>query len=200
MACVVRSVLVVDADHLQSPWIPETKSVDGVAYCRVNKWERGFVRFATAKSLKEDQNANVQFIDELIRLRNNTCDALFRSFQQPAQEDQHESDGQVSKKRRQAYVRKARSSDGCFLPESATMVLPDVTQCDGEVIRGFERKVFFEGVRTSNLYIEMNADVMNYIYRGVSCCATKGRAKKKHLPHSPSTHTSTSQPHACEDD
>jgi hypothetical protein len=191
---------VVDADHLQSPWIPDTKVVDGVAYCRVNKWDRGFVRFATAKTLKEHQNANVQFVDELIRLRNNACDALFRSNQQPAQTEQHEADGQVSKKRRQAYVRKARSSDGCFLPASMTMVLPDVARHDGEVLRGFECKVLFEGIRTSNLYIEMNADVMNYIYCGVSCCGTKGRAKKKGRPHQPSNHTPTSEPHTSGDE
>jgi hypothetical protein len=175
MSCTVRVQYVVEAPHLQSYWAPSTKVIDDVVYAKLNKWDRGFVRFTKSKALDfsrlQEHSANVAVLDELCRLRNIACDAAFHSLGTESVDD--------APKKTKKYVRKARASDGCFLPSFVEVLLPDIVGRDGNTTSGFQVKVLVEGIRTSNLFIEMTSEVMSYIHTAVINSDTKGRHWRK---------------------
>lgn len=177
MSIVVRTVHAVDAPHLPSPWTPKTKTVDGVVFCRLSKWDRGLIRFAKGEALdfrrKADQTSNLAIMDDLCKLRNTACDVEFKNIGAEG------SPGDGARKPKK-YVRKARRADAHILPSSVVVTLPTMVLLSGDVIEGFDIRVLAEGVRTSEVYVEMTSEVMTYIWEVVQKSSTRGRHRQKH--------------------
>ena len=175
MSIEVRSVFAVDAPHLTSPWLPKTKTVDGVTYCRLQKWDRGLIRFAKGEALdfrnKAGQSFNIALMDDLCRLRNTACDSEFKRIG-----NQGSADDGVKKPK---YTRKARRTDEQILPSSVVVTLPTVVLPDGAVIDGFDVRALVEGIRTSEIYLEMTTETMTYIWEVVQKSQSRGRHWRK---------------------
>jgi hypothetical protein len=176
MSIEVKSVFAVDAPHLTSPWLPKTKTVDGVTYCRLHKWDRGLIRFAKGEALdfrnSSGQSFNIALLDDLCRLRNVACDSEFKRIgDQGAAED--------GAKKPKKYTRKARKTDEQILPSSVVVTLPTVALPDGAVVDGFDVRALVEGIRTSEIYLEMTTETLTNIWEVVQKSQTRGRHWRK---------------------
>jgi hypothetical protein len=178
MSIEVQTVLAVSAPHLTSPWVPRTKVVDGLVYCRLHKWDRGLIKFAKNVALDFRKNScrefNISLMDDLCKLRNIACDKALRDLRL-----QSDDGGADNIKKQKKYIRKARQSDQEILPNSVDITLPTIVLQDGGVIEGFSVRVLSDGIRTSELYMEMNSEVMNYIWEVVQKSHTTGRHWRK---------------------
>ena len=176
MSIEVKSVFAVDAPHLTSPWLPKTKTVDGVTYCRLQKWDRGLIRFAKGEALdfrnSNGQSFNIAIMDDLCRLRNIACDIEFKRIG-----DQGSAEDGAKKPKK--YTRKARRTDKQILPSSVAVTLPTVVLPDGAVIEGFDVRVLVEGIRTSEIYLEMTTEPLTYIREVVQKSQSRGRHWRK---------------------
>lgn len=178
MACIVRQRYAVEAAHLSHPWFPETKTVDDQEFVRLNEWDRGLVRFATEKSLDfRKETKNIGLIDELCSRRNAACDQKYREICLP--EDEENPEERRSNRKGRRYIRKAKASDLAFLPNKVSIRLPDATSEDGPSLEGFECYLLSEGIRTSNVYIELTSRNLDYIRSYVSLTGSQGRRWKK---------------------
>ena len=69
----------------KKPWIPQTKIVEGKKFICISKWDAGFVKFATGKSMerrasKPNNTGNFDILDEIKRLRLESCNAKVQSL------------------------------------------------------------------------------------------------------------------------
>lgn len=168
---------------MKSPWIPETRTVGNKTYVRLCKWDRGFVRYVTARGLNfadKSTFANAEFFDELCSLRNQKCDSEFRKA---VQDDEQGADGvdknhnTNNKRQRKTYIRKARASDDVILPASFEIMLPALPGYEGE----HKCMMLIDGIRTSTLYVELNSFNLEYIRAGMQQSKlgrSRGRASR----------------------
>ena len=179
MSCTIKSCFIIEADHMSRPWILDTKEANEKTFVRLNKWDYGLVRFATNKTLNfkkgTHETLNMNIMDRLCQLRNAACDKLFvEHTQQPLE------DGSKGKKRK--YVRVAKASDLVFLPEAIQIDLPSVKGDDGRIIDGHSTWALSEGLRTSNLYLELSDENVAYIRNCTVHSTLRGRHWRKPNP------------------
>jgi len=176
----VVSRLVVEWGEDGHTWCPETKELGGVHYCTLQKWDRKFIRFAkdAALDLQKCPDYNIGIVDELCRLRNHACD---KALAEMAAES-----GGGEKKRKSGYQRKANVGDLTFLPSHVEIIMPTITLDDGSSVGGFPVSVLSEGIRSATLFIDMRADVLEYIRHATAHRTTPGRCWKKKIRSNPS--------------
>lgn len=170
----IVSRLVVEFGDDGHTWCPEVKELGGVHYCKLQKWDRKFIRFAkdAALDLGNCTDYNIGIVDDLCRLRNHACDSALAALSVEGGEG-------VAKKRKPKYQRKANVGDLTFLPLQVEITMPTLALADGSSIGGFPVKVLSEGLRSSTLFIDLQAEVLEYI-RDVTSHGTKqGRCWRK---------------------
>ena len=179
MSCAIRSCYFLEAPHLQKPWFLDTKEVSNKVLVRLNKWDYGLVRFACNRTLNFKKGthelSNTHIMDKLCQLRNVACDKLFMDH---AQQDSEE--GKKGKKRK--YCRVAKASDLVLLPEMFELDLPAIKVNDGRIIDGHITYALTEGVRSSNVYVELTTENMNYIHDCAANSTARGRHRRKADP------------------
>lgn len=168
MSVRIVNRLVVEWDDDRS-WIPEVRDVAGMSFCRLQKWDRKFIMFAkgAALDLGRCRDSNIGVMDELRRLRNTACDQVLADM------NDHQS---KTKKKRQ---RKANSGDLLILPTYIEIMLPTMTLSDGSDVGGFAVNALTEGVRSASVFIEMRADVLEYIRNVTFHTTVPGRSWNK---------------------
>lgn len=161
---------------MQKPWFLDTKEVSNKVLVRLNKWDYGLVRFALNRTLNFKKGthefSNMHIMDKLCQLRNTACD---RMFMEHTQQDNEE--GKKGKKRK--YCRVAKASDLVLLPEMFELDLPAIKVDDGRIIDGHTTYALTEGVRSSNVYIELTTENMNYIRDCAANSTSRGRHRRK---------------------
>ena len=161
------------------PWVPETKEVDDRVFIRLHKWDRGLYRFAIGRSLCfKGDHENIGLVDDLCVRRNRACDELYRQLREE-EDDVGDAAGPSNKKPRKGYIRKSRASDCAFLPKTVTIKLPDAQHDDGRVLHGHECLFLTDGIRTSNVFVELTVENLDYIHQFVSLSGNRGRSRKK---------------------
>jgi hypothetical protein len=173
MSVKISQRLVVEYDQ-NGHWVPEVRDVGGIAFCRLQKWDRHFIRFAKASALNlaKASESNIGIVDVLRRLRNASCDKALSELDGGGNHD-----GSGGRKKRK-YQRKANSQDILVLPAHLEITLPDVIVADG-VVAGFTVKVLAEGVRSTTLYIEITPEVLEYIRTVTLHSSISGRSWRK---------------------
>jgi hypothetical protein len=157
---------VIRADHMKTPWIPETRLVGQRSFVKLCKWDRGFVRFITSKGLNfadKSTFANAEFLDELCSLRNQKRDQELRRV---TIEDADGNDAPDKKRQRRAYIRKARVSDDAILPATFEIEFPALP-CKRFGEGSHTCLVLIDGIRTSTLFIELTLFNLEYIRAGI---------------------------------
>jgi hypothetical protein len=181
MSCAIKQCYVVEAPHLSKPWVLETEDVQGKTFVRLNKWDYGFCRFSSHRSLNfkkgTHEDVNLGIVDRLIQLRNLATDKLFAETTQPDEEG--------PKKKKRAYVRVAKAADLVFLPEIVDIDLPSMKTDTSEVIDGYRTQALTKGVRTSTLYLELSVKNLEYIHNCAVQTRTRGRHHRKQPPGQP---------------
>lgn len=169
----VVSRLVVEWDD-GNFWCPEVKELGGVHYCKLLKWDRKFIRFAkdAALDLGKCNDYNIGIFDDLCRLRNHACDSALAAMSADA-------DDKAGGKRKSKYQRKANVGDLTFLPSHVEITMPTIILADGSSVGGFPVSVLSDGLRSATLFIDMRADVLDYIRHATSHRTTPGRCWKK---------------------
>jgi hypothetical protein len=161
---------------MSQPWLPETKAHEDQVFIRLNKWDRGLIRFATGVTLKfKGDHVNLRLIDEICSRRNHACDQLYREIRLQEQEGSNSP----NRKGRKVYIRKSKASDCTFLDKTVQVRLPDAEGEDGQIVQGHDCTLLTDGIRTSTVYMEMTEANLNYIYQYVSVSACKGRSWRK---------------------
>ena len=157
-------------------WCPKQKVVDEQRFFQLNKWDRGFIRWVTGRSLdlrasskeKETGSVNCSYGDEVVQRRQDACDDALEMALQP--QDGEPDDEPPTKKKK--VRRKARDADGHLCPEILPIKLPEV---DGNEL---EVKVLFEGAQTSAVWIEMELTAMAHLKTGIVNSNKKERKSK----------------------
>ena len=159
-------------------WVPEVQNVGGINFCKIQKWDRKFIRFAKASALNlaKAAESNIGIVDELCNLRNLACDQALIDLDQV-------SDGSAGGPlpRRRVRHRKASNNDILVLPSYVDISLPDIILPNG-VMAGFTAKVLAEGVRSTTLFIEMSIEVLEYIRSAALHSPSSGRCWRKKNP------------------
>jgi hypothetical protein len=171
---------IVRAPHLKKPWLPEFKVVQGIAFVKLSKWDRGFVRYLTARALDlgdKHTYANFAFFDELCSRRDIAFDEALQNIAQQAEADAQEA-GQPSRpaKRPRRNMR-ARHSDAAVLPAMAAIDVPNFPLCSRDDIPD-RINVLIDGLRTRTLFAQLEVGVLECIREG---CATSslGRGRRR---------------------
>lgn len=177
--CEVTLKHVVSAPHLKHVWVPDCKVVENIAFVKLNKWDRGFVRFIHNHGLnfgKRETFANSEFFDTLCRRRNDVFD---KARQELVEEEERaeEGDNHHSKKRRVFKV-KARAADEGILPAFLQIDLPPLDEGHEFGVGPHRANVILEGLRTQTIYIELTAVILEYIRFGVRQ-SELGRCRRK---------------------
>ena len=177
----VVSRLVVEWGEDGNSWCPETKEIGGVHYCKLQKWDRKFIRFAkdAALDLHKCPDYNIGIVDDLCRLRNHACDKALAEMSVEG--------GGVEKKRKSGYQRKANVGDLTFLPAQVEIMMPSIILDDGSSVGGFPVSVLAEGISSATLFIDTQADVLEYIRHATANRTTPGRCWKKKSRSNPSS-------------
>ena len=152
-------------------WAPTQVTVDDVIYFQFGKWDRGFVKWVTGKSLdlrkdKTAGSADCRFLDQLIARRQTACDDALDAA---LHHDDDES-SQVKKRRR-----RAKSSDDHLVPKVLNMSLPPVPEEDlpEKLVR-----ILFDGAGTASIYMEMHQDILYHLKKGIQHSSKSERRKK----------------------
>ena len=163
---------VLRAQHLKSPWVLDTETVDDRTYVRLFKWSRDFVRFISGRSLDFGDKTtfgNLKFFDTLLRLRNNACDSALDDVLDEARRDGDEINGNnANVKKRRKVNRKARPSDAAVLPAAVSMSLPTLDISHPPTVY-----ILTSAVRSRELVIELSPEILDYIRHG--CLKSEGR-------------------------
>ncbi|CAE8589899.1 unnamed protein product [Polarella glacialis] len=166
MAVIVSKRFVIEAPHMNQPWVPEVKEIEDMVFVKVHKWDRHFIKFVSSKVLNvaRQNPANVAFVDELMKLRNCACDvALIAAMGSPEDEE-------APKKKQR--IRKANEGDGIPLPAWVTIECSDLI---GTSEGNRSMKVLVEGIRTSAIWVELLPMNLDYIRRAILTSEARGR-------------------------
>ena len=157
----------------KKPWIPQTKIVEGKKFICISKWDAGFVKFATGKSMerrasKPNNTGNFDILDEIKRLRLESCNAKVQSLIAEASVDLPEE----PKAKKQKQQHKARDSDYVIGGTWISVALPPK---DG--VPGHTMDVLWS-VTSPVVWMEYTIENLQYLKTIVqSPDASKGRAR-----------------------
>ena len=168
-----RTVDAVYFAQGKKPWIPQTKIVEGKKFICISKWDAGFVKFATGKSMerrasKPNNTGNFDILDEIKRLRLESCNAKVQSLIAEASVDLP----QEPKAMKQKQQHKARDSDYVLGGIWISVPLPPK---DG--VPGHTMNVLWS-VTSPVIWMEYTIENLQYLKTIVqSPDASKGRAR-----------------------
>ena len=152
-------------------WALTQVTVDDVIYFQFGKWDRGFVKWVTGKSLdlrkdKTAGSADCSFLDQLIARRQTACDDALDA----ALHHDDDDSSQVKKRRR-----RAKSCDDHLVPKVLNMSLPPVPEEDlpEKLVR-----ILFDGAGTASIYMEMHQDILYHLKKGIQHSSKSERRKK----------------------
>lgn len=152
-------------------WTPDQKMHQDRPWFLLGKWDRHFVKFMTGKALdlrrdREGASVNSSWMDEVFSRRQMACNqALVDAYQLNDDEDQ-----QPKKK----LKRSCTAADVHLLPSAVTMKLPEAP--------GFperEVQVLVEGIKTTNMWLPLELEVLSHIKAGVMNSEVKPRKSKE---------------------
>jgi hypothetical protein len=167
--------LVIMNDNLKQPWMPESKSVDGMDFICCHKWDRTLSRFATGvaidlRKFKRNDVLNQSFMEELANRRTLAADEAIRlAF----------STADSPAKPKHGRPRKAKSKDQHMVPPILSLDLPAIDGAESLVMR-----VLF-GVKNEAVWVEASDVNLEYIKVGICSTFDKeglGRRWKKAKP------------------
>ena len=155
-------------------WAPAQLRVDDQTFFQFSKWDRGFVKFATGKSLdlRKDKTAcstNCEFMDQILARRQSACDDALHAALAGDEE------GQKTKRLR----RRANASDAHLVPKVLNMSLPAVAE---EGLGERLVRVLFEGASTASIYMQMSEDIVDHLRKGIQHSSRHERSRKKTGP------------------
>lgn len=152
-------------------WHPKQETIDGVTYFEFSKWDRGFVRFITGKSLDlrkgsaNQATVDCEYLRQVLAARQKACDeALSQAL------DEGEG-GESLKKRR----RKANMADSHLTARVLKMTLPGIPE---EGLNERECRVLYDGAGSAAVHVEMSWEVLNHLKKGISNSEKKDRKDK----------------------
>ena len=150
-------------------WIPKIKEVGGVRLMHLSKWDRGFTRFLTGKSLdlkssgkSLNSTAAGPYLEDLFRKKKEASQAAVLK----AHDSAHESDS--SEVKAKAKKRKVTDDMSCFSP-LVQISLPAVHDPWMP-----ERLVQVEFGGQSDLWMEVNETSLRQLVLGIAECQSKG--------------------------
>eukprot|EP00435_Cladocopium_sp_Y103_P015443 s719_g3.t1 len=156
-------------------WIPHVKEVSGVRLMLLSKWDRGFTKFLTGKSLnlnKGGMNLNSTpagaYLEDLVRQKREACQEVVQKA--------HESEEHGAKAK--GKKRKVTITDdmACFAP-LVWIKLPAVSNPYMA-----ERPVQVEFGSSQELWMEVNETSLAQVVHGIAECSSKrGRARTNKL-------------------
>ena len=157
----IEQVLAISNAYMKGPpWLPEVQEVSGIQFVKVDKWDRGLVRFTTGKGLSfrasKKHDANVRFLEDLQRRRTAACDAAV----QEAYATQDAFDPRPKKK-----LRRAKPSDRDIAPAILQVECPEVQR--GEYTLGPVTMAMLFGIKNAPLWIECTVPNMEYLRHGI---------------------------------
>ena len=174
MAFTLETQLVVawsGEDGKRTTWCPKQQVVDDTRFFEFSKWDRGFVRWVTGKSLDLRKNTNNQasadceFLDKLLKSRQSLVDATLHEVL--CQDDA----GGESRKRR----KRAGMSDSHLCPRVLQFTLPAVGE---EGVDELPVQILYDGAGASIMWMEFSHAVSAHLKKGVELSTKKERKGK----------------------
>lgn len=158
----------------KEPWIPKVKKIGNAQVMLVSKWDRGFTKFLTGKSLdltKSSMSLNSTsagaYIDELVRRRRVACEAAVLEANST---DENEKENRCKAKKRRVTVTDSMS----VIKPLVDITLPAVTE------PAMPERIVKCAFNTGHeLWVEVNETTLLQIVLGIQeCGVTKGRTRK----------------------
>ena len=162
-------------------WLANTRSVavhDGedMVFVQLDKWERGFVKFVTGKSLtwksktQEANNVNCKFLDTLQQLRTRAANKAFNDAI-AANEDGGDDEPKPKKPRQ----RKANRDDEAVIDDTVlTLQLPELIGDTSNVLANSVTMKVLWGVKNDVVWVELKEENLNYIRQGIMQSLARG--------------------------
>lgn len=173
----IESLVVCRLDDGKQQWIPKTKSIGNTKLMMLSKWDRGFTKFVTGKSLDlrsskaKSLNATPAgaFLDDLCRKRKEACElAVHESL------EAGDDTGKPKAKKRKV----ALTDQHAVLKPLVQITLPACS--NPEMPERIVQCAFNTG---PSLWIEVNEMTLLQIITGCrECNEQTGRARKKASP------------------
>ena len=161
MSITLEAKMVLRAGGRQ--WAPDQKEVENKRFMSISKWNRGFVRFMTGKALdlrKEKQaksgSVDSPFMQKLLDARQEAADKLLQEALTVEDESQ-----QPTKKRK---VARASRKHAIHVPNTMEMEMS-----------GYTLTLLFEGVGSSNVWVEMTEDNCNWLKTQIAAASPRAR-------------------------
>ena len=134
-------------------WVLETQFVDGLHFVKLQKYDRGFVRFVHGIALDRRNRSNIEdvnckYFDRLLAARNRVCDDALVTASRT-------DDDVLGTSRKRA--RKAKASDALCLIDRVQMI-----SMDGQA-GSITARVLVDDIRTSTLWIECTVQVFDHL-------------------------------------
>ena len=153
-----------------SGWCPQQVEVDGKNFMRISKRDHALGRICSAgnnKIIGKRVDVNVAFIDDLQRLRTDSCTNEVKEVLLACADDR----GKEAIKLKRRRVKK---SDKHLCPEHVRIVCPSYTLRTGQELASLPMMVLF-GVRRNAVYVEITEDNLEYITARITDDLALGR-------------------------
>ena len=152
-------------------WIPEQKMYQDQQWFLLGKWDRHFVKFMTGKALdlranREGSSVNSVFMDEVFSRRQQACNSALSDVYQLNDDE----DNQPKKK----LKRSCTAADVHLMPSVVTMMLPEAPGFSERQV-----KVLVEGIKTTNMWLPLDLEVLSHIKAGVMNSDVKPRKPRE---------------------
>ena len=153
----------------KKPWLPSVQLCDGKKYVCVSKWNSGFVKFATGKSMERRQGkvqntCNLAILDRIRAARKEACNARVQAaIEEAMAADQQLPDEPRKKKQR---VQPARDCDHIMCGNVVTVI-----------VDGYQMNVLWS-VTSSVVWVEFTTANLAFLQRACrDPDAPKGRSR-----------------------
>ena len=159
MAVQVKQIWSVKSDtDKKITWFPEVQNVGGVPYAKITKWDRGYVRFSTGKTLKLVKGKSTAFnspiIDQLKVARQTACNKAL------VEANRLDDPDEVATPVRAGRKRKARPT---VCKPSDLHLIPAVVRAEFD--SEWTLRMLTTGLATKVMWIELNAENMEQLQK-----------------------------------
>ena len=173
----IRECIVVESNGVE--WRPPVKKVNGNMFAPFAKFDSCLTRLITGKPYNRSSrrnkplnDLNVAFVDTMLRLRQEACDAAVIK----AHTDGDEDVPKATKRQR-----RAKASDAAIAPAVVTPVFDEYIGPD-IVLDPCTIDVLF-GTGYSTLWINLTEENLEYIKARVACDQSRGRTRRSRSSH-----------------
>ena len=159
--------------HGKVIWIPETKTVNGMQFIGLSKWNRDFVKFVTGKGLgfgnTQSNQVNSAFFDNVLAARKQaSIEAVTKALEY---DEAPEGDLQQEGSKRRA--KRSKKHSWSVLCSSEALADPVI-----EIVAdGFSMQVLTE-LRSNMVWVELTKNNLAFIQKGVQASA-RGKSYKR---------------------